>query len=119
LPEHSATIRHGVVEVLARKDLGNAAPVLLFFRGMKNISRIFRPGIAVTIKLVVGMMLASAYVLTFAWGYEGRQQARLWREIACTNRLTELQRVTPGLGAGNPSCETLQRVGFSVVARER
>lgn len=79
----------------------------------------FKPGIVVTIKLAFVTMLASAYLLTFAWGYEGRQQARRWREIACTYRLSELQRAMPGLGGGAASCETLNRVGFGLVARER
>lgn len=79
----------------------------------------FKPGIVVTIKLAFVTMLASAYLLTFAWGYEGRQQARRWREIACTYRLSELQRAMPGLGGGTAACETLNRVGFGLVARER
>ncbi len=86
---------------------------------MNKVLRTFTREVEVAIKLAFVTMLASAFVLTFAWGYEGRQQARRWREVACTYRLSELQRATPGLGSGTASCETLNRVGLGLVAPER
>jgi hypothetical protein len=77
----------------------------------------FRPEVEVAIKLAVVVVLTSAWVLTFAWGYEGRQQARRWRDVACTYRVTDLERVTPGLAANGPACETLDRIGLSASVR--
>jgi hypothetical protein len=77
----------------------------------------FQPGVAVTIKLLVVVVLTSVWVLTFAWGYEGRQQARRWRDVACTYRVSDLERVAPGLAASGAACETLDRIGLSASVR--
>jgi hypothetical protein len=77
----------------------------------------FKPEVEVAIKLAVVVTLTSAWLLTFAWGYEGRQQARRWRNVACTYRVTGLERVTPGLGANGGACETLDRIGLSASVR--
>jgi hypothetical protein len=86
---------------------------------MIRILRIFHPTIEAAIKVTFVMALASAFIITFAWGYESRQEARRWREIACTYRVSELERVTPGLGAASPACEVLQRVGMAPMAAVR
>jgi len=43
---------------------------------MNRITRIFRPEVAFAIKLTSVAAVSSAFLLTFAWGYEGRQQAK-------------------------------------------
>ncbi|MBI2218155.1 MAG: hypothetical protein HYU51_12735 [Candidatus Rokubacteria bacterium] len=82
---------------------------------MTRILRIFQPGIEAAIKATLVMALVSAYVVTFAWGYEGRQEARRWRELACSYRVSELERVTPGLADGRGACDVLDRVGMSPI----
>ena len=82
---------------------------------MNRITRTFQPGVATTIKVMSVAVLAGAYLVTFAWGYEGRQQARRWKEIACTYRVSDLTRAVPGLSASGAACETLQRIGMTVV----
>ena len=85
--------------------------------GMNRISQIFRPEVAVAIKVFCVVAVSSAWLLTFAWGYEGRQQARRWREVACTYRVSHLERVTPGLHGGGDACDTLDRIGLSASVR--
>jgi hypothetical protein len=77
--------------------------------------RFFQPEVEAAIKVAFVVALASAYLLTFTWGYEGRQQAQRWREIACAQRLSALQRVTPGFGAGDDACDALDRAGLDLV----
>lgn len=84
---------------------------------MSRLLRIFRPEVEVAIKLVFVATLTSAWVLTFAWGYEGRQQARRWKEVACTYRVSDLERAAPGLGDAANKCETLDRIGLSAAIR--
>jgi hypothetical protein len=80
---------------------------------MTRILHIFQPEIQAAIKVTLVMALVSAYVITFAWGYEGRQEARRWRELACSYRVSELERVTPGLADGRGACNALDRIGMS------
>ena len=82
-----------------------------------RILRIFRPEVQVTAKLLFVAALTSAYLVTFTWGYEARQEARRWRDLACTYRLSELQRAIPGQPDAGPACDTLQRVGLAPLAR--
>ena len=86
---------------------------------MIRILRIFRPEVQVTLKVVFLIGLTSAYLATFAWGYGARQEARRWRDLACTYRLSELQRAVPGQPGTGPACDTLQRVGISVARLSR
>ena len=81
---------------------------------MTNMLKAFTPEVEVTIKATCVVALVGAYLVTFAWGYEGRQQARRWREVACAYRLSELTRATPGVGTGSSPCETLDRAGVDV-----
>jgi hypothetical protein len=81
---------------------------------MTRVLRFFQPEVEAAIKVVFIAALASAYLLTFTWGYEARQQAERWREIACAQRLSALQRVTPGFGAGGDACEALDRAGLDL-----
>ncbi len=83
---------------------------------MTRMLRIFHPRIARGIKVAVVMALASAYVITFAWGYESRQEARRWREAACTYRVSELEHATPGVGRSGNACDVLERVGIAPLA---
>lgn len=86
---------------------------------MNRITRIFRPEVAFAIKLTSVAAVSSAFLLTFAWGYEGRQQAKRWRDVACTYRVSDLERVAPRLGAGRGACETLDHIGLSASVRGR
>jgi hypothetical protein len=79
--------------------------------------RIFRREVEVTIKVVFVVVLTGLYVLTFAWGYEGRREARQWRETACRVRLHELERTTPGLASSREACATLDRIGIQIATR--
>ncbi len=92
---------------------------MLTLAPMTRVLRIFQPEIAAAIKLTVVIALASAYIITFAWGYESRQEARRWREAACTYRVSELERATPGVGGTGDACDVLERVGVSVLAGVR
>ena len=90
---------------------------LLYHPGMNRMLRIFRPEIAMAIKLLWVVVVTSAWILMFAWGYEGRQQARRWRDVACTYRISDLEKAAPRLGAGRDACETLDRIGLSASVR--
>ena len=90
---------------------------LLNHDGMNRLLGIFRPEVEVAIKLLFVVSVTSAWLLTFAWGYEGRQQARRWREVACTHRVNSLDRVAPGLAASGDACGTLDRIGLSASVR--
>ena len=84
---------------------------------MTRILRMFRPEVEVAVKLLFAAGLTSAYLVTFAWGYEARQEARRWRELACTYRLSEIQRAVPGQPGAGAACDTLTRVGLTPIAR--
>lgn len=90
---------------------------MLQYGGMNRMLRMFRPEVALAIKLLSVAVVTSAWILTFAWGYEGRQQARRWRDVACTYRISALERAAPRLGAGRDACETLDRIGLSASVR--
>jgi hypothetical protein len=85
--------------------------------GIMRILKMFRPEVEVAVKLLLVAGLTGAYLVTFAWGYEARQDARRWRELACTYRLSELQRTIPGEPGAGSACDTLHRVGLTPLAR--
>ena len=86
---------------------------------MNRMLGIFRPEVALAIKLLMVVGITSAWLATFAWGYEARQQARRWRQVACTHRVNDLDRVAPGLAARGDACDTLDRIGLSASLRGR
>jgi hypothetical protein len=79
--------------------------------------RFFRREVEVTLKGlgVIGLLILT--VLPVAWGYEQRQQARLWRNVACTYRIREVERRAPmfvGVGQTPDACRTLRRLGLEM-----
>jgi hypothetical protein len=102
-------------QVRAPKRRTRRATRLLSVVAMTRMLRIFHPAIATAIKVAIVSALVSAYILTFAWGYESRQEARRWRDVACRYRVSELERVTPGLAGGSGACEALERIGMSPI----
>jgi hypothetical protein len=77
--------------------------------------RLFRPEIELTLKALGVFALITMIVFPAAWGYEQRQKARVWQNIACAYRIKEIERRTPVLGAvdyGRDACGTLERLGL-------
>jgi hypothetical protein len=62
-------------------------------------------------------VLVAAIVLPVGWGYEQRQQARVWQETACAYRLRELERGTTQLVSSEhrgQACAALRQLGFEI-----
>src|SRR5947208_478129 len=56
--------------------------------------RIFRPEIETALKIMGIAALISLILLPATWGYEQRQQARNWQNVACAYRIKEVARQT-------------------------
>lgn len=79
--------------------------------------RFFRPELERVLVVIAGAALAAAIVLPVGWGYEQRQQARVWQEVACAYRLKEVTRGTTVLAAAErraPACALLRQLGFEI-----
>ena len=79
--------------------------------------RIFRPEIEATLKAVGLIMLITLIALPVAWGYEQRQKARTWQNVACAYRIKEAERRAPiiaGVDYGRDACGMLQRLGLEL-----
>ena len=79
--------------------------------------RFFRPELERIFVVIAGAALVAAIVLPVGWGYEQRQQARAWQELACAYRLKEVTRGTTMLAAAEgraPACELLRQLGFEI-----
>jgi len=79
--------------------------------------RFFQPEVETVLKTVGVIGLSTLVVLPAAWGYEQRQQARLWRDVACAYRVKEVERHTPmfaNLGQRPDPCATLRRLGLEL-----
>ncbi|HET7343694.1 MAG TPA: hypothetical protein VFL90_19680 [Methylomirabilota bacterium] len=71
------------------------------------------------LRSLAGMALASAFVLTLAWGYGQRQQALAWRELACADRVANVVRQAPFLARGDEprdACQRLEVLGLGIRA---
>lgn len=60
-------------------------------------ARFFHPAIEMGLKVLIGVVMISAFLVTLAWGYAQRQRAEEWRETACAYRMAELTRKAPFL----------------------
>jgi hypothetical protein len=80
--------------------------------------RFFHPTIEMGLKVVIGVVMISAFLVTLAWGYAQRQRAEEWRETACTYRMAELTRKAPFLASAEDQpthpCERLDVLGVSL-----
>ena len=79
--------------------------------------RMFQPEVQTTIKMLGIVTLVGLIVLPVAWGYEQRQQARTWQNVACAYRIKEVARRTPILAAmepGRDACRVLERLGLEL-----
>jgi hypothetical protein len=79
--------------------------------------RFFRSEIEMALKIMGVAALISLIVLPVAWGYEQRQQARTWQNVACAYRIKEVARQTPMIANveyGRDACVTLSRLGLDL-----
>ncbi len=79
--------------------------------------RMFRSEIQTTLKMLGIVTLVGLIALPVAWGYEQRQQARTWQNVACAYRIKEVARRTPILAATEPgrdACVVLERLGLDL-----
>ena len=79
--------------------------------------RFFRSEIETALKIIGVAALISLIVLPVAWGYEQRQQARTWQNVACAYRIKEVARQTPMIANveyGRDACVTLSRLGLDL-----
>jgi hypothetical protein len=77
----------------------------------------FRSEIQTTLKMLGIVTLVGLIALPVAWGYEQRQQARTWQNVACAYRIKEVARRTPILAATEPgrdACVVLERLGLDL-----
>jgi len=82
--------------------------------------RFFQHEVEVVLGSLGVMALSTLVVLPAAWGYEQRQQARQWRNVACAYRIREVELRAPifaGLGQRPDPCVTLQRLGLELEVR--
>ena len=76
----------------------------------------FRRDVEFVLRLVGGVVVVGAFALTLAWGYEQRQQAQEWRELACAYRVADLASRAKFLGLDDQrgACARLQSLGLGV-----
>jgi hypothetical protein len=77
----------------------------------------FRSEIETALKIMGLAALISLILLPVAWGYEQRQQARTWQNVACAYRIKEVARQTPIIATleyRRDACMTLSRLGLDL-----
>jgi predicted negative regulator of RcsB-dependent stress response len=76
----------------------------------------FRRDVETTIRFTGGALVVAAFVLMLGWGYEQRQQAQQWREVACAYRYADLVSRARFLAAGEADgpCDRLESLGLGV-----
>ena len=79
-------------------------------------SGFFRHDVEKGLRLAAGVAVIAAFGFTLAWGYEQRQQAQEWRELACAYRVADLASRAKFLGLDEQrgACERLQALGLGV-----
>ena len=81
-------------------------------------ARFFHPAIEMSLRVVVGVVMISAFLVTLAWGYAQRQRAEEWRETACAYRMADLTRKAPFLANAEHQpahpCERLDVLGVGL-----
>jgi hypothetical protein len=79
--------------------------------------RLFRRDVEIALKTLGAIGLLTLVVLPVAWGYEERQKARTWQNIACAYRLRDIERRAPlfaRLSQAPDACGTLRRLGLEL-----
>ena len=79
--------------------------------------RFFRSEIETALKIMGVAALITLILLPAAWGYEQRQQARIWQNVACAYRIKEVVRQTPMIGSveyRRDPCVALSRLGLDL-----
>ncbi len=79
--------------------------------------RFFRPDVETGLKALLGLVVLVGFLGTFAWGYEQRRQAQVWRETACAWRAAELARTAPLVARDlelRSACTRLDALGVSL-----
>jgi hypothetical protein len=79
--------------------------------------RFFRSEVEVALKIAGIAALISIILLPVAWGYEQRQQARNWQNIACAYRIKEVARQSPMIANveyRRDACVALSRLGLDL-----
>lgn len=82
--------------------------------------KVFRPEVEAALKILAVVALLTLLVLPLAWGYQQRNEARAWREIACAYRLKEALsdgRLATAADLRSDPCARLDDLGLSRVAR--
>jgi hypothetical protein len=79
--------------------------------------RFFRSEVELALKIAGIAALISIILLPVAWGYEQRQQARNWQNIACAYRIKEVARQSPMIANveyRRDACVALSRLGLDL-----
>ena len=82
--------------------------------------RFFQHEVEVVLRILGVIALSTLMVLPAAWGYEQRQQARQWRNVACAYRIREVEQRAPmfaSLGRRPDPCAALHRLGLELEVR--
>jgi hypothetical protein len=77
----------------------------------------FRRDVEVVLRFASTVTVVAAFALIVAWGYEQRQQAQEWRELACAYRVADLASRAKFLSLEDQrgaSCERLQSLGLGI-----
>jgi hypothetical protein len=76
----------------------------------------FRRDVEVVLRFVSAVAVVGAFALTLAWGYEQRQQAQEWRELACAYRVADVASRAKFLSLDDErrACDRLQALGLGV-----
>jgi hypothetical protein len=76
----------------------------------------FRRDVEMVLRLAGAVAVIATFALTLAWGYEQRQQAQEWREVACAYRVADINSRAKFLGLDEQrgACERLQSLGLGV-----
>lgn len=76
----------------------------------------FRQDVENALRVVAGFVVLGTFALTLAWGYQQRQQAQEWRELACAYRVADVASRAKFLGLEDyrGACDRLQSLGLGV-----
>ena len=77
----------------------------------------FVPQLERALEVIAVVALLGMIVFPLVWGYEQRQQARVWQEAACVYRLREVARETNVLVRSDGrarACTALRELGLDV-----
>jgi len=80
-------------------------------------NKFFRHEVEVLLRVALGAMVTSAFLVTLAWGYEQRKQAQGWRETACAYRVADLAKSAPFVARDTDvrsACGRLDALGVSL-----